>query len=77
MLGYWDDKTKIGEVIDAAGSMHTGDLDSERYCNIVGRIKDMVILGGESLHPREIEEFLSTSEDPGSASLRGRRWEIR
>ena len=63
MLGYWDDREKSDEVIDAAGWMHTGDiasLDAEGYCNIVGRIKDMVIRGGENLYPREIEEFLFT-----------------
>ena len=63
MLGYWDDPEKSDEVIDAAGWMHTGDLaslDAEGYCNIVGRIKDMVIRGGENLYPREIEEFLFT-----------------
>jgi fatty-acyl-CoA synthase len=61
MLGYWDDDEKTDEVIDGAGWMHTGDLatiDAEGYCNIVGRIKDMVIRGGENLYPREIEEFL-------------------
>ena len=61
MLGYWDDKEKTSEVIEAGGWMHTGDLatlDEEGYCNIVGRIKDMVIRGGENLYPREIEEFL-------------------
>jgi fatty-acyl-CoA synthase len=61
MLGYWDDQARTDEVIDAAGWMHTGDLatlDAEGYCNIVGRIKDMVIRGGENLYPREIEEFL-------------------
>jgi fatty-acyl-CoA synthase len=60
MLGYWDDPEKTAEVIDAARWMHTGDLatmDAEGYCNIVGRIKDMVIRGGENLYPREIEEF--------------------
>ncbi len=63
MLGYWDDAAKSAEVVDAAGWMHTGDLatiDDEGYCNIVGRIKDMVIRGGENLYPREIEEFLFT-----------------
>jgi fatty-acyl-CoA synthase len=63
MLGYWDDAEKSAEVVDAAGWMHTGDLaslDAEGYCNIVGRIKDMVIRGGENLYPREIEEFLFT-----------------
>lgn len=63
MHGYWDDAQKTNEVIDAAGWMHTGDLavlDEEGYCNIVGRIKDMVIRGGENIYPREIEEFLFT-----------------
>jgi fatty-acyl-CoA synthase len=61
MLGYWGEEEKTAEVIDAAGWMHTGDLatlDPEGYCNIVGRIKDMVIRGGENLYPREIEEYL-------------------
>ncbi len=61
MLGYWDEREKTADVLDAAGWMHTGDLatiDAEGYCNIVGRIKDMVIRGGENLYPREIEEFL-------------------
>ncbi|HXO91621.1 MAG TPA: AMP-binding protein [Stellaceae bacterium] len=61
MLGYWRDEERTREAIDAAGWMHTGDLatiDAEGYCNIVGRIKDMVIRGGENVYPREIEEFL-------------------
>ena len=61
MLGYWDDKERTEQAIDAARWMHTGDLatmDEEGYCNIVGRIKDMVIRGGENVYPREIEEFL-------------------
>ncbi len=61
MLGYWDDEAKTREAIDAGGWMHTGDLaviDDEGFCNIVGRIKDMVIRGGENIYPREIEEFL-------------------
>jgi fatty-acyl-CoA synthase len=61
MLGYWDDEAKTAEAVDGAGWMHTGDLatlDAEGYCNIVGRIKDMVIRGGENVYPREIEEFL-------------------
>ena len=61
MLGYWDEPEKTRDVLDANGWMHTGDIaviDSEGYCNIVGRIKDMVIRGGENLYPREIEEFL-------------------
>ncbi|MFC3624927.1 AMP-binding protein [Vogesella amnigena] len=61
MLGYWGDEEKTREAIDAAGWMHTGDLavlDADGYCNIVGRVKDMVIRGGENIYPREIEEFL-------------------
>jgi len=61
MLGYWGDDERTREAIDAARWMHTGDLatvDAEGYCNIVGRIKDMVIRGGENVYPREIEEFL-------------------
>jgi fatty-acyl-CoA synthase len=61
MLGYWGDEEKTVEAIDRAGWMHTGDLatlDAEGYCNIVGRIKDVVIRGGENVYPREIEEFL-------------------
>ena len=61
MLGYWDDPEKTAEAIDRAGWMHTGDLatiDAEGYGTIVGRIKDMVIRGGENIYPREVEEFL-------------------
>ncbi|TIT38831.1 MAG: AMP-binding protein, partial [Mesorhizobium sp.] len=61
MKGYWDDVEKTREAIDADGWMHTGDLatiDAEGYCNIVGRVKDMVIRGGENVYPREVEEFL-------------------
>jgi fatty-acyl-CoA synthase len=61
MLGYWNDEEKTREAIDAAGWMKTGDMatmDDAGYCNIVGRIKDMVIRGGENVYPREIEEFL-------------------
>ena len=61
MLGYWDDAERTAEAIDRAGWMHTGDLatlDEDGYCNIVGRIKDMVIRGGENVYPREVEEFL-------------------
>ena len=66
MLGYWDDAEKTAEAIDADGWMHTGDLAEMRedgYCNIVGRIKDMVIRGGENIYPREIEEFLYAHPD--------------
>jgi fatty-acyl-CoA synthase len=61
MLGYWDDEARTKEAIDPAGWMHTGDLaviDDEGFCNIVGRIKDLVIRGGENVYPREVEEFL-------------------
>jgi fatty-acyl-CoA synthase len=61
MLGYWGDKEKTSEAIDRAGWIHTGDLatiDEYGYCNIVGRLKDMIIRGGENIYPREIEEFL-------------------
>ena len=61
MLSYWGDPVLTAEAVDDAGWMHTGDLatiDAEGYCNIVGRIKDMVIRGGENVYPREIEEFL-------------------
>ena len=65
MLGYWDDPEKTAEAIDGAGWMHTGDLgtlDEYGYGNVVGRIKDMVIRGGENVYPREIEEYLYRHE---------------
>jgi fatty-acyl-CoA synthase len=61
MLGYWNDAERTAEAIDSDGWMHTGDLatmDADGYVKIVGRIKDMVIRGGENVYPREIEEFL-------------------
>ena len=66
MLGYWDEPEKTAEAIDAARWMHTGDLatmDDDGYVDITGRIKDMVIRGGENVYPREIEEFLYTHPD--------------
>ncbi len=63
MRGYWGDEEKSSEVIDAGGWMHTGDLatiDEAGYCRIVGRIKDMIIRGGENIYPAEIEDFLYT-----------------
>ncbi len=63
MKGYWNDPERTAESIDADGWMHTGDLatiDAQGYCNIVGRVKDMLIRGGENVYPREIEEFLFT-----------------
>ena len=61
MLGYWNDETKTQEAIDPAGWMHTGDIavmDNDGYCQIVGRIKDMVIRGGENIYPKEVEEYI-------------------
>jgi fatty-acyl-CoA synthase len=74
MLGYWNDNEKTREAIDAEGWMHTGDLAVMRedgYCNIVGRIKDMVIRGGENVYPREVEEFLYTHPDIEDAQVIG------
>ena len=66
MAGYWNDPEKTAEVIDADGWMHTGDLaamDAQGYVQITGRIKDIVVRGGENISPREIEEFLYTHPD--------------
>ena len=74
MLGYWRQPDKTGEVIDAARWMHTGDLavmDSDGYLSITGRIKDMVIRGGENIYPREVEEFLYTHPDILDAQVIG------
>lgn len=74
MLGYWEQPDKTAEAIDAARWMHTGDLavmDADGYVNITGRIKDMVIRGGENLYPREIEEFLYTHPDILDAQVIG------
>ena len=74
MLGYWDNDEKTREAIDSEGWMHTGDLAVMRadgYCAIVGRIKDMVIRGGENVYPREIEEFLYTHPDIEDAQVIG------
>jgi fatty-acyl-CoA synthase len=74
MLGYWDQPEKTAEVIDRARWMHTGDLavmDDDGYVNITGRIKDMVIRGGENVYPREIEEFLYTHPDILDAQVIG------
>ena len=63
MLGYWNNRDATAQAIDGARWMHTGDLavmDAEGYVNIVGRIKDMIIRGGENVYPREVEEFLYT-----------------
>ncbi|GAA4239623.1 AMP-binding protein [Actinomadura meridiana] len=74
MLGYWDEPERTAEVIDAARWMHTGDLavmDGDGYVTITGRIKDMVIRGGENVYPREIEEFLYTHPDIVDAQVIG------
>ncbi|MGK8490323.1 AMP-binding protein [Nocardia asiatica] len=74
MLGYWDDPEKTAEVVDAARWMHTGDIgvmDDEGYLAVTGRIKDMVIRGGENIYPREIEEFLYTHPDILDAQVIG------
>jgi fatty-acyl-CoA synthase len=74
MLGYWNNPEATHEAIDAARWMHTGDLatlDDEGYVNIVGRIKDMIIRGGENIYPREIEEFLYTHQDVSDVQVIG------
>ena len=74
MLGYWNDAQKTAEAIDGDGWMHSGDLatmDEDGYVNIVGRIKDMIIRGGENLYPREIEEFLYTHPAVADAQVIG------
>ena len=74
MNGYWNDPEKTAEAIDADGWMHSGDLaimDDNGYVNIVGRIKDMIIRGGENVYPREIEEFLYTHPAIADAQVIG------
>ena len=74
MLGYWENESQTKEAIDQARWMHTGDLatmDEEGYVNIVGRIKDMIIRGGENVYPREIEEFLYTHPDVSDVQVIG------
>jgi fatty-acyl-CoA synthase len=74
MLGYWNEPEKTDEVLDRARWMHTGDLavmDGEGYLRIVGRIKDMVIRGGENLYPREVEEFLYGHPDVADVQVVG------
>jgi fatty-acyl-CoA synthase len=74
MLGYWNEPQKTDEVLDRARWMHTGDLavmDDEDYLRIVGRIKDMVIRGGENLYPREVEEFLYGHPDVSDVQVVG------
>ncbi len=74
MLGYWDDPARTAEAVDEQGWMHTGDLavmDDDGYLQITGRIKDMVIRGGENVYPREVEEFLHTHPDIRDAQVIG------
>ena len=74
MLGYWNDDAATRAAIDAGGWMHTGDLatmDAEGYVNIVGRIKDMIVRGGEKIYPREVEEFLHTHPAIAEAQVVG------
>jgi len=74
MLGYWNNEEATRDAIDAARWMHTGDLatmDAEGYVNIVGRIKDMIIRGGENIYPREIEEYLYTHPDVSDVQVIG------
>jgi fatty-acyl-CoA synthase len=74
MLGYWDDPERTAEAIDRGRWMHTGDLatmDADGYVNIVGRIKDMIIRGGENVYPREIEEFIYTHDDVADVQVIG------
>ena len=74
MTGYWGDPESTRAVIDPAGWMHSGDLatmDDQGYVNIVGRLKDLIIRGGENIAPREIEEFLQTHPAIGEAQVIG------
>ncbi|HMT51142.1 AMP-binding protein [Dietzia sp. UBA5065] len=74
MLGYWGQPDKTAEAVDAGGWMHTGDIgemDDDGYVKITGRIKDMVIRGGENIYPREVEEFLYTHPDILDAQVIG------
>jgi fatty-acyl-CoA synthase len=74
MLGYWNDEAATRAAIDAGRWMHTGDLgtmDDEGYVNIVGRIKDMIVRGGEKIFPREVEEYLHTHPGIAEAQVVG------
>jgi fatty-acyl-CoA synthase len=74
MQGYWDEPEKSTEVLDPDGWMHTGDLatlDEDGFCKITGRVKDMIIRGGENIYPREIEEFLYTHPDVSQVQVFG------
>ncbi|WP_127901664.1 AMP-binding protein [Solirhodobacter olei] len=74
MCGYWADPERTAEAVDAEGWMHTGDLaviDAEGYCNITGRVKDMILRGGENVYPREVEEFLYTHPEVSQVQVFG------
>lgn len=74
MQGYWEDDSKTADSIDAEGWMHTGDLaviDAEGYCDITGRVKDMIIRGGENVYPKEVEDFLFTHPGIAQAQVFG------
>jgi fatty-acyl-CoA synthase len=74
MRGYWNDEERTRETIDHAGWLHSGDLgvmDGEGYVQVVGRIKDMVIRGGENIYPREVEEYLYTHPDIAEVQVFG------
>jgi fatty-acyl-CoA synthase len=74
MKGYWEDPERTAETIDAEGWLHSGDLgvmDEDGYVAVVGRLKDMIIRGGENIYPREIEEFLFTLPDIQDAKVIG------
>jgi fatty-acyl-CoA synthase len=74
MIGYWNDEAATNASIDRSGWMHSGDLatmDAEGYVNIVGRIKDMIVRGGEKIYPREIEEYLHTHPAVAEAAVVG------
>jgi fatty-acyl-CoA synthase len=74
MRGYWNDPERTADAIDGARWMHTGDLatmDEQGYIRIVGRIKDMIIRGGENVYPREIEEFLYTHPEIADVQVIG------
>ena len=74
MRGYWENPEATSDAIDAGGWMHSGDLatmNDDGYVNIVGRIKDMIIRGGENIYPREIEEFLYTHPDVADVQVIG------
>src|SRR6185436_15711970 len=74
MLGYWNDEEATRQAIDTSGWMHTGDLvvmDDDGYVRIVGRLKDLIIRGGENIYPREIEEFIYTIPEVADVQVIG------